>query len=171
MKKIVSLLALGALTFSACQKNYLSDPEDTDTTPNPQRGTFECLINGNKFVGEIQQSFRNTEDGMNTLTISAIDYYDTRRAEDYQSVTMTIGFYDGPKEYQFHSEVSGAYSHAFTDEVTAVYGLPVYDENTKLILTAYDDKAAGEFSFKVVNMSNVFDTLHVTEGKFDFPVD
>lgn len=171
MKKIASLLAFTALTFSACQKNYLSDPEDTDTTPNRQRGTFECLINGGKFVGEIQQSFRNTEDGMNTLTISAIDYDDTRRAEDYRTVSLTIGFYDGPKEYQFHSEVSGAYSRGFTDEVTAVYGLPVYDENTKLNLTKYDSDAQGEFSFKVVNMANVYDTLHITEGKFDFPVD
>ncbi|MBX9449251.1 MAG: hypothetical protein KL787_05835 [Taibaiella sp.] len=170
MKKIISALFLTVMGMTACQKDYLSDPEQEDQ-PNRQRGKFECVINGEKFAGEFKYSTRNTEDGMNTLTVDAIEYYPTRRKEDYRTVSFTIGFYDGPKEYQFGTEVTGAYSRAYTDETTSVYGIPVTDETAKLNLEEYGSQIKGTFNFRVVNMVNTNDTLTITDGTFDFPVD
>lgn len=169
MKKILFALATLSIGFTACQKDYKSNPDEVET-PNVRRGTFECLVNGDKFVGEVQSSIRNTESGANTLTIYGIQYFDTRRAADYRSISFTINNYDGTREYVFPTEVAGSYTYNYTDVPSSLYAIGFADENAKLNLTQYDETVKGTFSFKVVNNANIYDTMNITEGSFEFPV-
>lgn len=169
MKKIIIALFIASLGLYSCQKGYISDPE-ADFQPNNHRGYFECLINGEKFEAEAKGVDHNTEDGANIVTISAYAYDYTRRPQDFRNISLAIPNFDGPKEYQFPTEVMGMVLRSFTDVPESIYINGIFDEDSKLNLTQFDEWGVkGTFSFKVVHESNVYDTLFVTDGVFDLP--
>lgn len=169
MKKILTALMLVGLAMTSCHKDYISNP-DAEDQPNSLRGKFECNINGERFVGEFKYGMHNTEDGMNMLSISAIQYDPTRRKEDSRTVAFSINYYDGPKEYQFGTEVMGQYTRTYTDQTPAYYAIPVVDENAKLNLEEFGTQTKGTFNFRVVNTVNMYDTLTISDGVFEFPI-
>lgn len=171
MKKIGLLLAVGIFSLTACQKDYISNPDNTEPTPNPMRGTFTCFINGDPFEGEIKDVYHNTADGLNTMTFTATEYYPTRRPADYRTITLTIANWEGPKDYQFSSEASGVYKRAYTDQPDQLFNKQVYDEDSKLSITQYDSEAKGTFNAKLVNAINNADTVYITNGEFSIPID
>lgn len=172
MKKYIALISIVSSLFalSSCQKAYNSAPDAPDQKNNT-RGSFTCKINGYDFKAETKTAYRVDQDGVNNLTISGREYFSTRRPEDFYNISLTINWYDGAKEYNLPSEVGAAYIRSFTDEGVSNYLIPVNDENNKFILSEYGSNAIGTFSFKAVKSDNVYDTVTVTDGAFDFPID
>lgn len=173
MRKIFNNLALiGLLTSSllvaSCQKDYVAVPPAEGQNPaNTMRGNFKCYINGELYEAEHQMVTISEVDGSRTLSISATDFDNTRREEDFRTFNLTIGYYEGPKDYPISYMNKASYVRSFTDEGVTMWSYNPTDPESVIFITEDSDKVKGTFNVKIKPSATSSEEIVVSGGEFE----
>jgi hypothetical protein len=169
MKQYIKLavLALGlGLSFSACQKDYDATPDIVkDPALNPMKGTFECMVNDDKFIAEGNTASLVEVDGIKTLTIQGTKYADNKKPGVLQQVVLTFPDFKETGRFTTGSgKVIITFINAGEGGSRTIYTSTMDEVSFAEIAGTYK----GTFSCVVVNAQNSSDRIVISEGKFNF---
>lgn len=173
-KYLMVLLSAGLLT--ACQKDYspYEVPEDQKQIINDAQGEVKCLINGENFKSEFQSAYVTTVEGTSfkVLNITGIKYGDERITENANTLTLTVGVYEGPKWYNVNYPASATLVYTHKDNGTTIHNSTISDEEQFLEITEDNGKfIKGKFKVKLTTLGMpAGEFVDISEGEFNVPI-